>query len=545
MKPFKLILCIVAVTVSLNWYLQQRTLTTNQYWFDSSNGISFLPQPSSLPEKPFFNDDDNRSTNIRSNSNVKATEIILESERASSFSTKKSLLSEILSSATHPSSPLPLQPFKAARTTPQVHAPHHAPFPRWADPRGINLLWIVEFVELFLSRQFKWPPPNERTTFIPEMPYIISANGITTSHTLRKLHRQGVLHHRVDTSEALYIQAWNLWKQSPHRWPNLTRALSTHAHSFPILVWYSDFRDCNQDNWQHGNHTYSLPLFTTCAQVNCQYAWPQPTFETILDSKSTTEWDTVFQAQAQEYPWQEKRKQVVWRGTLTGSLEGGPWNNARWNVARLAHTSPSPYWDIGLRNIPPLDPDEVLNISDISLRRVFPSHKDVVLDLSEVGGLKDSIPRTAFAHYRAVLDVDGNSWSARFGRLLCDNSIVLKVEPQFVDLFHLQEQQGQYELQAGIHYLHIHANLSNLLEQTEFVMDPRNDAAVQAIVRNAQAWCRTHMNPTRLVEDTLSLWEAYVGYLDQWRPDWSEIWQREQVRWTGPGFDSVALPVQG
>ncbi len=37
-----------------------------------------------------------------------------------------------------------------------------------------------------------------------------------------------------------------------------------------------------------------------------------------------------------------------------------------------------------------------------------------------------------FMKYKAILDIDGNAWSARLGKLLCFYSVVIKVEPTYV-----------------------------------------------------------------------------------------------------------------
>jgi hypothetical protein len=400
-------------------------------------------------------------------------------------------------------------------TTPQQQTHRHAPFPRWADPHGIDLLALILFVEHELDESTSSVDLDSYTKLFFPTPYIISASGITASSTIRNRYRADYLLGRVDPAESLYLRAWYRWSQAPHQWPNITRALANHG-SFPIAARYDDFQGCNYHNWHYDNLTMSIPVFTTCAHVDCDYAWPQPTYQTIDDAKLLKQWNVHFRAQAKKYPWESKYKQVLWRGSLTGNQNFEL--NVRWAAARLAHTTASPLWDIGLYAIPP-------------------ERQDAERNLSDVGGLKKAVPRNEFAKYRAVLDMDGNSWSSRFGRLLCDNSVVLKV-------FHFQQKKhGQYELQAGKHYLPVYANLSNLMEQTEFVMDPRNDAAVRAMVQNAQDCCRSHLTPARLEEDMLDIWEAYVGHLDRWRPDWSDVWQREQHRWSGPAFNSVTLCV--
>jgi len=37
------------------------------------------------------------------------------------------------------------------------------------------------------------------------------------------------------------------------------------------------------------------------------------------------------------------------------------------------------------------------------------------------------------ACHTAIIDIDGNSWSSRFGMLLCSNSVVIKVRVAIYD----------------------------------------------------------------------------------------------------------------
>jgi hypothetical protein len=97
---------------------------------------------------------------------------------------------------------------------------------------------------------------------------------------------------------------------------------------------------------------------------------------------------------------------------------------------------------------------------------------------------------------------------------LSETRLSFKSNPSMnVDLlYHHPDKSGQYELQTGIYYLPVYANLSNWMEQTEYVMDPSDDAAVQAIVRNVQDGCRKHVVAMRFVEDVLTdLWGSECG----------------------------------
>jgi hypothetical protein len=70
---------------------------------------------------------------------------------------------------------------------------------------------------------------------------------------------------------------------------------------------------------------------------------------------------------------------------------------------------------------------------DIGLTNIPDRHQFLNLNLSVVGGLVDGVrPMEKFQQYAAILDIDGNSWSSRFCGLLCYNSVVLKVDPEYV-----------------------------------------------------------------------------------------------------------------
>eukprot|EP00978_Attheya_sp_CCMP212_P020840 scaffold60199_cov103-Attheya_sp.AAC.1 len=73
--------------------------------------------------------------------------------------------------------------------------------------------------------------------------------------------------------------------------------------------------------------------------------------------------------------------------------------------------------------------------------------------------MKGKIPFDDFQKYLAIVDVDGNSWSGRFSQLLCMNSVVLKVEPEFADYF-------MPELQPWVHYIPVHLNSTDLFNVT-------------------------------------------------------------------------------
>mmetsp|Transcript_15018 Transcript_15018/g.32783 ORF Transcript_15018/g.32783 Transcript_15018/m.32783 type:complete len:97 (-) Transcript_15018:840-1130(-) len=43
--------------------------------------------------------------------------------------------------------------------------------------------------------------------------------------------------------------------------------------------------------------------------------------------------------------------------------------------------------------------------------------------------LTERIPMIDFMKHGAILDIDGSNWSSRFPKLMCKNSVVIKVRP--------------------------------------------------------------------------------------------------------------------
>ena len=74
---------------------------------------------------------------------------------------------------------------------------------------------------------------------------------------------------------------------------------------------------------------------------------------------------------------------------------------------------------------------------------------------------------------RGVFDVDGNSnaWSSFFWKLR-SGSVTLKVESPF-------EQWYYGRLKPWVHYVPVAANLSDVDRAIDYVLDPRNDVALQ------------------------------------------------------------------
>lgn len=227
-----------------------------------------------------------------------------------------------------------------------------------------------------------------------------------------------------------------------------------------------------------------------------------PNYMTIIDTQTSDDnWRGVFKQFKNQYPWETKIRKVAWRGALSEAEWRDALTSVRWRAAKLVHESTSGIFDVGLTGIP-----EWLTIK-------------IDFNLSQVGGFFEGIsPMVNFQHYSAVLDMDGNSWSSRFGSLLCYNSVVLKVEPKYFDYFYS-------DLKPWTHYIPVKNDLTDLEENSAWALDPKNEPAVKDIITAANQWCSQRLIPTELATDLLDIFESYVRLLDRSDPNWVKEWQ--------------------
>lgn len=161
----------------------------------------------------------------------------------------------------------------------------------------------------------------------------------------------------------------------------------------PLIFDSNDYPWCGDD---------LVPVFRLNAiSRGCDYSWPamsltyfnDPTNVQLVDSPYVwddmmTEWDGRYGK------FDDKVSKVVWRGRITGyTYRDG--ERPRQNLIRYSR--------------------DHLDIMDIK-----PSTK------------KSLIKQDDFQLYKAILDIDGNAWSARLGKLMCYSSVVIKVEPEYV-----------------------------------------------------------------------------------------------------------------
>ena len=124
-----------------------------------------------------------------------------------------------------------------------------------------------------------------------------------------------------------------------------------------------------------------------------------------------------------------------------------------------------------------------------------------------------------YQKYRAVLDIDGNSWSSRFPMLLCLNSPVIKIAPQWLGGVELSS------VRPFVHYIPAPLNAS-LLTMVRWTLAAENQGKVREVVRNARQLCARRMNRYQMMKFMIDQLVFYVNKLQQGGIEWVDRWKR-------------------
>lgn len=367
-------------------------------------------------------------------------------------------------------------------------------FPRWSG--GVRIEDLIEALRVSLDHRLY---VNRVHTV-----YIVKKDG-PSLHRLYKATVKGRAKERSETREsrmealaqAALSQRLDLLDDA---YPFLKLALEQGG--FPYMTNHGDSKFCLDptpftDEKEGGRIilNVSVPIFTNSAPLMCTKSFPQPNYRTITKA-SLENWTRLVQEYRLTYPWNGKKRQAVWRGSPTGRKN--PKKNKRLRLVEHA----------GLR------PDLI----DAKFTETSEN-----LDFNKTAYLGDWMPMEDFQNYRAILDVDGNSWSARFAEQLCYSSVTIKVQPQYVDYFYM-------ELQPWVHYIPVSANMRDLYKHVEFAISDAYQEQVRQIILNANEWCRSKLRPEQLTKDLAHVWDVYAQQLFVASPNWSETWRREEAK---------------
>ncbi|EJK61081.1 hypothetical protein THAOC_18482 [Thalassiosira oceanica] len=197
---------------------------------------------------------------------------------------------------------------------------------------------------------------------------------------------------------------------------------------------------------------------------------PIPTFEIWSWIKRANHgdpsgWDKAFDLADAKYPWEGKMRKAVWRGASTADV-------AQYGGKPLGETPRGRVVQMGM------DRPDLIDAAFVKITPQYSGWENTTRLVDERMPFDDQM------NYTAIIDVDGNNWSSRFPKLLCLNSVTVKVEPSYIEYFHR-------DLTPGRHY--VPASFDNLTQVVEYVISPENDSEMKLVVEEANGWCRGAM----------------------------------------------------
>ena len=278
------------------------------------------------------------------------------------------------------------------------------------------------------------------------------------------------------------------------------------------------------------DETEGVPL-SWCAAIGV------PSYKAWRDLRKTkdkkADWETTFQDNEERYPWSSKRDQAVWRGSTT------------YNKALFGHL---PFHEIPRARLVE-ESRRHRHLIDAGFHKIVGKYENSrwingtmmadaipLRDMMRYKGEErhDFHTATEFDHsihlnqrhftfsnlFKAIIDIDGNNWSARFNELLCMNSVVIKIQPNFIEQFYK-------DLRPMVHY--VPASLENLTETVRRVLDGNNEMKMKKIVSAANEWCRNSITRNALADEAMSALELYAEALDAYDGSWRDEWFDENM----------------
>jgi hypothetical protein len=268
-----------------------------------------------------------------------------------------------------------------------------------------NNNFVVDFTQVlqpanttYLSTN--WPPPDGifAVPFIIRNGTLLCPPNLKEIHSINQLTREQSTHLINMISTALDSRLWQA-------------GLLMQGLAFLALI--ADQNGCNiselfdafvypRFSWsihvtKYGNlwcHTILVPSYSNWLSFlnENQYSW---------DLKSASNW--------REYSWPLKNNKAAWGGSTPPSFTG----------AELNETPCGQLVQMSIKN------PHLIDAAFVNFVNLFKNKKDKLRNKTNVA--KKRMPFEEQMAYRAIIDINGNNWSSRFARLLCTNSVVIKV----------------------------------------------------------------------------------------------------------------------
>jgi len=206
-----------------------------------------------------------------------------------------------------------------------------------------------------------------------------------------------------------------------------------------------------------------LPLFSSSGQEG-YHDIPIPTYDDLeLDNKDQPE-------KIDAEKWLEKKPKAVFRGSPTGCGRTTATNGRLRLASFMSNLQFKKQVDAGIVMKDRYE-GQTVESKSIRIDPQFGIGFLKAIDIKAVGFMKPEEQAT----YRYIIHIDGNVLAYRLTKSLLSNSVVLRVESPYRSW--LDEACG---LEAGIHYVAIRPDLSNLLSEID-QLDAAPEKAVQMI----------------------------------------------------------------
>jgi hypothetical protein len=248
--------------------------------------------------------------------------------------------------------------------------------------------------------------------------------------------------------------------------PHTEMVLNNWLSSLPALMAYRNYDDhkCGQVVVNLGDHGVLPGLAFSDCRID-SFLIPDPQFQ------STHAYREIGDSfDRNDIAWLDRRPLAFWRGATTG----------RYPVAGVQNWLDLPR--VRLCTIANSRPD----LFDVGLHRIIQIQKEEdILAIEHSGLMRPPVPETDFNQYRYQIDIDGNSnsWAGLFIKLLT-GSPVLKISSP------MGFRQWYYDLlKPWVHFVPVAADMSDLIEKTEWLRD--NPGRAEDIGNRGRSLART------------------------------------------------------
>lgn len=327
--------------------------------------------------------------------------------------------------------------------------------------------------------------------------------GSISRHVFEKGHSAGLVSFKVLAGK-LYVKksgpGWDSLLSKPWldiRYRTLVEMLLLTIHFFRIgdvdfNMSFEDSVPCDE-----ASMTYSVHL-------ECERGgFAVPSFSAYTDSKSPEEFNATFKRLDALYPKDSRIPKAVWRGSTTGL---GDINTRTYMSATRVKISflgrfLADLLDVGLSSYVQLSKTDA-DVQNV-LERDVPLHPEIKIE--------------DFNKYMAIIDVDGNAWSDRFGHLASFNTPILKQYSK------RHREYFGHLLRNGTHVLFFRDDLTDFIPIVRAALSEcqKTPFACEQRVQNLQAFAREHLSHMGVLRATAFALDEYTKKIE-WTPTFEE-----------------------